>query len=273
MAQPKDVDPTRSPRAFYGSELRRLREAAALSQERLGEKVFCSGAYIGQLEAAVRRPQSGLSERFDALFGSGELLTRLCALANKSKHADYFAEVADLEALAMAIQEYAPTWLPGLLQTEEYAKALAWGALPWESEELVCEQVRARMDRACILSAPARPLLWFIVHESALRTPVGGPAVMRGQLMHIASLIEARRIVFQVLPQSALGVIGQSLFLMTFQDAPPLAYVEGLHTGHLLDDLPLVAAYQRSYDLARAVALSPTASLDLIKSMAEEYTE
>lgn len=71
MTQAKDVDPYVSPRSFYGAELRRLREENRLSQEQLGERVFCSGAYIGQFEAAKRRPQQDMSRLLDGVLGSG----------------------------------------------------------------------------------------------------------------------------------------------------------------------------------------------------------
>lgn len=122
MTEPRNTDPYTDPRAFYGSELRRLREAARLSQEQVGERVFCSATYIGQFENATRRPQLEMSKQLDEVLGSGEHLQRLCRLARTSKVADYFADAAELERLAKTICEYAPVLVPGLLQTETYAR-------------------------------------------------------------------------------------------------------------------------------------------------------
>ena len=118
MTQPKALDPYTSPRTFYGAELRRLREQSGLTQDQLGERVFCSGTYIGQFESAVRRPQGDVSKLFDEVMGSDKHLQRLCRLARQSKHPDYFADAAELEKLATTISEYAPMLVPGLLQTE-----------------------------------------------------------------------------------------------------------------------------------------------------------
>ncbi|MEU8139177.1 helix-turn-helix domain-containing protein [Streptodolium elevatio] len=273
MAHPKDVDPMRSPRAFYGSELRRLREAAGLSQEKLGEMVICSGAYIGQIESAVRKPQLDMSVRLDAVFGTDGLLARLCVLANKSKHADYFAEASDLEALAVAIHEYAPTLIPGVLQTEAYARAVILAAQPLASEESVRERLAARIERSRVLANPTRPLLWVILDENVLRRPIGGPNVMHEQLLHVIGLVERRRIIVQVIPiaHGAHSLMEGVLSLMAFDDAPQVAYVEGLHAGQLLDDPSSLAKCQLSYDLGRAVALPPEASLSMLRSAAEEY--
>jgi transcriptional regulator with XRE-family HTH domain len=275
MGSPKYLDPSKSPRAFYGAELRRLREQANLTQDRLGELVFCSGAYLGQIEAAVRQPQMDMSVRLDGILKTGGLLARLCELVNQTKHAVYFAGVVDLEQRAASISEFAPMIVPGLLQIEQYARELTHAVVPWVPDDVVGERVRARLERAAIVKDLEGPRLWFVLHEAVLQCVVGEAAVMRDQLWHIIDLIRARRIVVQVMPRSAgaEGHISESLMLMTFDDAPPLAYVEGVHTGLLLDDPTLVASYRQSYDLARAVALSPMASLELISTVAEGYSE
>ncbi|MEU5659653.1 Scr1 family TA system antitoxin-like transcriptional regulator [Streptomyces sp. NPDC047737] len=128
MPLPKNLDPYANPRAFYGAELRRLREAAGLSQNELGEQAFCSGTYIGLFEAAERRPQVDLSRKFDELLLSGEHLQRLSLLARQSKVADYFADAAELERRATSICEYAPMLVPGVLQTRDYARAVTRGS-------------------------------------------------------------------------------------------------------------------------------------------------
>ncbi|WP_443033456.1 helix-turn-helix domain-containing protein [Streptomyces sp. ACA25] len=103
VTQPKQLDPYVSARAFYGAELRRMREEAGWSQAELGERVFCSGTYVGQFESAVRRPQLDLSRQFDEVLESGKHFLRLCKLARASKHPDYFADAAELEKLARTI--------------------------------------------------------------------------------------------------------------------------------------------------------------------------
>ncbi|MDB1088109.1 helix-turn-helix transcriptional regulator [Streptomyces sp. ACA25] len=272
MTQPKQLDPYLSPRAFYGAELRRLREEVGLSQQELGERVFCSGTYVGQFESAVRRPQVDLSRQFDEVLESGKHFLRLCKLARASKHPDYFADAAELEKLARTISEYAPMLVPGLLQTDAYARALTRATLPLASEEEVEEHVRARMDRQQLLDGTTRPQLWAVLHETVLRVPMGGPAVMREQLLHIADQARKRRVLVQVLPFAAAmdASLNSMASLMTFEDAPPVVYAESTHTGQLVEDLALVARYQRSYDLVRAAALSPRASLALIESAVKD---
>lgn len=273
MGIPKDLDPSKSPRAFYGGELRRLREAAGLSQDKLGEMVFCSGAYLGQIEAAVRKPQMDMSVRLDEVLGTGGLLARLCELVSKSKHADYFAEVADLEQRADSISEFAPNLIPGLLQIEGYARSVYEAWLPWGPAEEIEQRLRARLDRAALLSKPDAPRLWFIIHEFALQLPVGGHEVMRAQLEYIAELMKAKKVLVQVVPTTAgaHALMSGPIFLMTFDDAPPVAYAEGVLTGHLLDDPAVVAQCQTAYDLVRAAALSPPESLVAIERWAEEW--
>ncbi|MFI9720005.1 helix-turn-helix domain-containing protein [Streptomyces sp. NPDC052396] len=99
-------DPYADPRAFYGSELCRLRAEAGLTQTALGELAFRSGSYVGRFETAARRPQLELSKLFDEILGSGQHLRRLCRPARASKVADYFADAADLERQAAAISAH-----------------------------------------------------------------------------------------------------------------------------------------------------------------------
>jgi transcriptional regulator with XRE-family HTH domain len=273
MTQPKHLDPYTSPRTFYGAELRRLREEATWSQEQLGERVFCSGTYIGQFESATRRPQPDLSKQLDGVLGSGEHLQRLCELARKSKHADYFADAAELEKLAKTISEYAPMLVPGLLQTEAYARAITRATLPFASDEVTEGYVSARIDRQRILEDPTRPVLWVVLHETVLRVPMGGSAVMSHQLRHLADVVHRRKALVQVLPFAAAAdaFMNGLVSMMTFTDAPPVVYTEGPGVGQLIEEPALVEQCQRSYDLVRAAALSPVASLALLESVAEDY--
>ncbi|WP_327272285.1 helix-turn-helix transcriptional regulator [Streptomyces sp. NBC_01224] len=273
MPQPKDLDPYTDARAFYGSELRRLREAAGMSQSELGDRVFCSGTYIGMFEMAERRPQEDMSRAFDELLGSGEHLQRLCRLARKSKVAGYFADAAELEKRARSIEEYAPMLIPGVLQTRAYATALTRGTMRRTSDEGVERTVSARMERAQLFSCENRPDFWAIIHEAALRVPIGGLPTMRDQLAHLVETAQAHpHAILQVLPFSAgfHPFLNTMSSLMQFADAPPVVYTEGAYTGQLVEEAALVAQYRSAYDLARAVALSPEASLALIASAAKD---
>ncbi|MFG2719806.1 Scr1 family TA system antitoxin-like transcriptional regulator [Streptomyces sp. NPDC048416] len=272
--RPKDLNPWDSPRAFYGSELRRKREAAGLSQEELGALVFCSGAYIGQMEAATRRPTKEMAKLLDAALHTDGILTRMCeAMEQASQHAEYFRLAAELESMASAIYHWTPMVVPGLLQTAAYTRALTRAGRPFASEKDVELNVTTRGERAKLLDGPAAPELWCILHESVLRIRVGEPRVMRAQLAHISELAERGQVVVQVLPFDAgvLPLMHSSVKVMTFADAPPVIYLEAARSGQLLDTPALVASYIKTYDLARAVALSPDASLSLIQAAMEDY--
>ncbi|RST15180.1 XRE family transcriptional regulator [Streptomyces sp. WAC05374] len=258
---------------FYGAELKNRREAAKMTQQELGRKVFVSGGYIGQFEQAIRKPQLDVAARIDEVLQTDGFFERMCRqLINKSPYAEYFRAVAELEALATKICEFEPTVVPGLLQTADYARAVTVAANPFVSEAYVDEKVTARLARGRILSDATRPEYWVTLHENVLRVPVGGPAVMAAQLECVAALSRERAVLVTVIPCAAgahASMMG-SLKLMEFEDAPPTAYTETAFSGTLLDDPAVVKRVQRAYDLVRVAALSPEASLALIESAAED---
>ncbi|MGW7454673.1 helix-turn-helix domain-containing protein [Streptomyces sp. NPDC054787] len=269
----KDLDPSTSPRALLGAELRVARERAGMSQAELGEPLFVSGSFIGQLEAGTRRMHLEYARKIDEILGTGGFFTRNCEAAAKSKYPDHFAAAAEAEALATSIREYAPQVIPGILQTDAYARAVFRAYQPTVMEAAIDELVSNRLARAALLSDPTTPMLWIVLDEAVLRRPVGGPAVMAEALRHLTDLIHGHRIVTQVLPFSAgaHASTGGSIKLMSFDDAPPLAYVEGSGTGLLFDDPATVTRHTLTYDLLTADALPRRESLALIESVAEDY--
>ncbi|MGW7637220.1 helix-turn-helix transcriptional regulator [Streptomyces decoyicus] len=274
MPGPKPLDPSSSPRAMLGAELRHKREEAGLTQEELGSPLFVSGSFIGQLEAGTRRMQMEYAVKIDEILATDGYFVRNCEAAKKSKYPDHFAEAAEAEAIATAIREYAPQLIPGLLQTKAYAWAVCRAYQPTAPEEVIEETVTARLERARVLDHPTTPLLWVVLDEAVLRRRTGGAEVMAEALWHVTELIRKHRVIVQVLPFSAGAhtALEGSLKLMAFTDAPPLAYLDGLGTGQLLDDPATVARYELAYDLVGASALSPEASLALIESAAEAYS-
>ncbi|MFF4280843.1 helix-turn-helix domain-containing protein [Streptomyces kronopolitis] len=259
---------------FWGTELKRRREDAGLTQEALGAMAFVSGGYIGQFEQAIRKPQLDVAIRIDAILQTDGFFERTWRkLIDDQRYADYFAAAAELERLATKICEFESLLVPGLLQTAAYTRAVTLANNPIAPDEYIEDRVRARLDRTAILSDVARPSHWAVVHEAALRVPVGGPGVMADELEHITRLLRERKILVQVLPfaAGAHAQMGKSLKLMEFADAPPTAYTEAVYSGNLLDDPAVVKRAQGTYDLLRAAALSPEASLSLIESAAEDY--
>ncbi|MGW2570606.1 helix-turn-helix domain-containing protein [Streptomyces sp. NPDC001537] len=269
MPQPKNLDPA-SMKEFYGAELRRRREEAGLSQSGLGDLVFCSGAYIGYLEMAGRNPQLDLSEQLDSVLQTDGFFRRLCEAilkAAKSQFAEYFAAAAELEQRALTICEFDGTGISGLLQTPDYTRALVRANRPRVAPEEVERRVTLRQERArALLKDPADPDLWFIIHEAALHVVA---RTMREQLEHIAEVARSDQAVIQVMPFSAglNPLLYATTTFMTFADEPPVVYTEGAYSGQLIEDPALVANYAKSYDLARATALSPEASLAFVEGL------
>ncbi|WP_405925658.1 Scr1 family TA system antitoxin-like transcriptional regulator [Streptomyces sp. NBC_00035] len=259
---------------FFGTELKRRREDAALTQAELGHRVFVSGGYIGQFEQAIRKPQLDVAQRIDEILQTGGFFERTWRkLIDDKRYADYFAAVVELERLATKIAEFAPTLVPGLLQTAAYTRAVTLASNPFATDAHIEEKVQARIERAQILNDATRPVYWVILHEHVVRIPVGSGAEMAQQLDHIARLVQERRVLVQVLPTSvgAYPLMGRMVRLFEFEDAPPTSYTEAVYSGNLLDDPALVKRVQGAYDLLRAAALPPEASLALIESAAEDH--
>ncbi|MET8132310.1 helix-turn-helix transcriptional regulator [Streptomyces sp. NPDC005251] len=273
MPGPKDLDPSSSPRAMIGAELRHARENAGLSQAELGEPLFVSGSFIGQLESGTRRLQLEYAVQIDEILGTNGFFERNCRALARSKYPDHFAEAAEAEAIATAIRQYAALLIPGLLQTPEYARAVFRAYRPTATKDVIDELVAARLERAHLLDDPTTPLLWAVLDEAVLRREVGGTGVMAEALRHLTALIRRHRILVQVLPfgSGAHAAMEGSVKLMEFEDAPSLTFVEGPDMGKLLDDPGTVARHTLMFNLLQAEALSPQESLALIESVAQDY--
>ncbi|WP_033280114.1 helix-turn-helix domain-containing protein [Streptomyces sp. NRRL F-525] len=276
MPPRKDTDASANVPSFYGAELRFRREAAGLTLEQLAEGSFRGIPFLSLIERGERRMPLDLARHVDKRLGTDGFFERRCEDARKAKrsgHAEYFADVAEMEKHAESIEEWAPTLLPGLLQTEAYALKVVQTGLPWLRPETVDKQVTARMTRAKLWQREERPSFWAIVREELIRKPLVSPEEMAAQLEHIAQVVRSTQGVLQILPETAVAypMMMGMIKVMTFPDAPPVVYTEGLHSGQLIDYPALVKDYRRSYDLLRAAALAPETSLNMIEQTAEDY--
>ncbi|MEV8537522.1 helix-turn-helix transcriptional regulator [Streptomyces sp. NPDC051572] len=276
MPPRKDTDASANVPSFYGAELRFKREAAGLTLEQLAEGSYRGIPFLSLIERGERRMPLDLAQHVDKRLGTDGFFERRCEDARKAKqagHAEYFADVAEMEKHAESIEEWAPMLVPGLLQTAPYARAIVRAAMPRafdaEVEELVC----ARIKRAELFDSEIPPKFWAVLDESLLRRRVLPNEQMAELLEHIAQVGRDTRSILQIVPETASAhafMMGMTKF-MTFVDAPPVVYVESLHSGQLIDYPALVKDYRESYDLLRAVALSPEASLSMIETAAEDY--
>ncbi|MFE9534327.1 Scr1 family TA system antitoxin-like transcriptional regulator [Streptomyces sp. NPDC006691] len=260
-------------RTKYGEELRAKREAAGFTQEELSQRAVMSRTHIAHIEAGRRRPDPADARRLDSVLGTGGFFERFLPTLDGRKVAEHFAEALEFEGQATVIHDYAAKLVPGILQTEAYAReVLGSGARP-KSDEERDRLLSTRLARAGILEDFHSPVVWSLLDEAVLRRPIGGPAVMCHQLRHIAALGERRRVRLHVLPfeVGAHSLLEGIVSLMWFEDLPPIAYVEGLRTGRVWELPSVVRECQVAYEHALGDALSHRKSLALIKSIAEDY--
>ncbi|NGO11930.1 helix-turn-helix domain-containing protein [Streptomyces sp. HC44] len=268
MANIRELDPSASPLDYFGSELRRKREAAGMKQGELGSCIFCTGSLVGQIETARKVPTRDFAERVDAALMTDGLFTRLVGLVLRSQLPTWFQPYAEMEAKATYISTFQAQLVYGLLQTEEYARAVLGAPEPENLDELVA----ARLERQRVLGRGKPPLVWVVLDEAVLYRPIGGREVMRNQLAHLLGLRSQRRVKLQVLPFSAgqhPGLTG-GFNLLRFDDDPDIVYTEDFIQGHMTANPDSVSEGCLHYDQLQAAALSVQDSAALIARVMEE---
>lgn len=276
-------------RRRLGMELRRLREAAGLHIERVAEYMECSRAKISRIETGqvgVKAPE--LRAMLDLYAVPDADRDTLLTLARESRQRGWWSSYADvtniglgsfigMEAAASSIRTYEQYLLPGLLQIEEYARALMRAAHPTASADEIDRRVALRMTRQERLGGPDPVNLWAVVDEASLRRRVGGNGVMRLQLERLAEAAGQPNVTLQVLPFSAgahAGVEG-SVLLMSFPEPsdPDVAYVEGMMGSIFLEKPDEIARCTLAFDHLRATALSPDDSLAMISAVTKDLVD
>ncbi|MFJ4060645.1 helix-turn-helix domain-containing protein [Streptomyces albogriseolus] len=259
--------------ALFGARVRRLRTAAGLTQAELGALVHVVSTRITQIErASGAKPTLELARALDAALGADDLLVELWPYVYREAFPDWSRTFMEYSERAVAIRQYAAHVVPGLLQTEDYARAVLKVGRTLSSEDQLRERVALRMGRQERLSTPDRPELWVVLDEAVLRRPVGGLPVMRDQLTRLLAAGTEPHITVQVLPfdQGEHEVMGGSLTVLTMPDGSEVAYTEGAHHGQLVEEPDEVASLALTYDRLRAAALPPLMSLDMIRSVRED---
>lgn len=268
MVLARDIDPSASPLDYYSYELRRLREEAGLKQAELGAIIFCTGSLIGMVENGRRVPTRDFSERLDAALGTGGVFSRLVGLVLRSQLPTWFQAYAEMEARASFISTFQCQLVYGLLQTEDYARAV----LAVEKPDTLDAAVAARMDRQRILARESPPVLWVVLDEAALHREIGGREVMYDQLAHLLALQDRQWLEVQVLPYKAgehAAMMG-SFNLLRFDGNPDIHYSESYDCGHMTANPQVIKERSLGYARLQAEALSPRASAELIARVMEE---
>ncbi|MFD3618434.1 helix-turn-helix domain-containing protein [Streptomyces sp. NPDC058676] len=274
MAEQVDVQ-GESGRAALGRTLRLLREKEGKSLGQLADETGYDKSYLSRLESGERLSKVTVMEDLDGYYGAGDLLVRLWRGARREVVKDKYKAFMDLEATARVMWMF-QLRVPGLLQTEDYARAVLSGLSGAQTTagngEEVEEQVALRMGRQELLYRDPAPSVRVLLDEGALRRPVPDAKVWRDQLSHVVDAAELPSVAVQVLPYAA-GVhdlMDSHLWLLWQRVGDPVAYAEGNGIGELIDDPDRVLSFRLSYDLVRDAALTPVESTAFIKRLLEE---
>ncbi|MGD3106458.1 helix-turn-helix domain-containing protein [Streptomyces sp. YGL11-2] len=256
----------------YGDWLRQQRELAGLTQQQLADTAIMTRSHIAHIEAGRRIPSREDARRLDQALNTGNVLSSFLPQDDLAV-VDYFEAARHLEQQATVLREYALSYVPGILQTEGYARAVLGAAYPPWSDGERDRHVVTRLERAKVLADPVTPELWALLDEAVLRRPIGGSEVMADQIMHIVRLGEAQRVRVHVVPlgRGAYPLLQGMLSLMWFEDQPPVAYSEAQSIGKVHDSPAVVERLQSAYALAMGEALPMVESLALMRATAKEY--
>ncbi|MDQ8704664.1 helix-turn-helix transcriptional regulator [Streptomyces sp. LHD-70] len=256
----------------YGEWLRARREALGRTQEQVAHDAHMTRSHIAHIEAGRRIPSAEDARSLDRVLGTGDVLSSFRP-DDGSVVADYFESARALERQAVMLREFAPSHVPGILQTRRYANAVIGASFPPLGAEERDRHVVTRLQRSEILRDPVTPVVWALLDEAVLRRPVGGGEVMAEQVEHLVGLVEAERIRVHVMPtaRGTYHVLQGMVTLMWFEDQPPAAYTEGLSVGKVHDSPAVVERLQNAYDLALTDALSLDESLAFMRARAKEH--
>ncbi|MFI6844161.1 helix-turn-helix domain-containing protein [Kitasatospora sp. NBC_00085] len=274
-------------RILLGSQLRRLREARGITREDAGYAIRASESKISRMELGrVSFKERDVADLL-SLYGvddgvEREALLGLVREANKSGWWHSFNDVlpgwfqtyVGLEEAAALIRTYEVQFIPGLLQSEEYARAVFGQSRPVISEEEVERRVSLRLRRQKLLTEGDSPRLWAVIDEAALRRPVGGPEVMRGQVQYLIDVAEQANVVIQVMPFRFGAHAGESgaFTILRFpeQDLADVVYLEQLTSALYLDKRDDVDAYIQVMERLCVDSLTPERTIDLLASILKE---
>lgn len=274
MPKESELCPADSPTALFGFELRRYRKARGWSQVSLSKAVSYSVGTISMIETASRSPTEDFARRCDEALEAEGALMRLWPMVSHASAPPWFRPWLDVEATAEAIRTWAPLVVPGLLQTEDYARAVLSGDVGASSEQIE-ERVIARMERQSILRRPKPPLLWAVIDEAVLHRPIGSPAVMSAQISRLLEAGQTSRSTIQILPLNTCCTTGLAGGFSIAQASGVFdtAYVESAGVMSRVTDRPDdVSVLIYRYEGIRSEALPQRESLKVIEETLQQWT-
>ncbi|MFJ2391676.1 Scr1 family TA system antitoxin-like transcriptional regulator [Streptomyces sp. NPDC087843] len=264
--EPESSDSLRT----FGAVVQALREHAGLSREEFGERVRFSKHTVASVELGRRMPDPTFVERAEAALGNTGALRKAAGhLARQPGLAAWFRQWARLEATAITLYTYECRLIPGLLQTEAYARTLFTNQLPPLDDAQIEAQWVARAERQRLLRERPNTAFGFILEEGLLLRRTGGVEVTRGLIDHVLEIAQLRNVEIQVMPQvreTHAGLDGPMQLLETAENTW-FAYCEGQRGGLLIPDLKEISVLQRRYARMRSQALAITDSLSLLEQM------
>lgn len=256
----------------FGQQVRLLRERAGLTRAELGTLLGYGEDQIASVELGRRIPKPELIDKADTVLNAGGLLRAMKGEVERARYPAFFRDAARLEAEAVELQTYDTHVVNGLLQTEEYTRALLAMRRPLLDEETIEQRVAARLARQNLSAKWPAPLFSFAMEESVLLRRLGGIAVMRGQLEQILLLGQKRNVEVQVMPldrEDNAGVDG-GFTLFTRKEGEQIGYLETQGRSTLVSDREEVRALAARYGIIRAQALTPRESLAYVEKLLGE---
>ncbi|MED7948881.1 helix-turn-helix transcriptional regulator [Streptomyces sp. BE20] len=264
-----ELDPTSSPVAAFGVQLRRSREAKNLTQVAMAELIGYSDTLVSSIERATRNPTQAFAIRADNVLDTGGTLELMYWNIGHTSLLEGFPEYAAQEAKAVEIRHFELGVVPGLLQTPDYAAAFASAAVRRGniSQVQADDRLRFLLTRQKLLDRSPAPWLHFVLDEGCLRRPVGGIKVMRRQLRQLEELAARPHITIQVAPYSLAEELPFTMMvtLLTMADRSLLAYSESQLRGFLVRRSETARALERDYHQLSVEALPKVASLEMIR--------
>ncbi len=258
---------TSNPIRYFGHQVRRARRAAGWTLTEFGQRIGYDPGQISRIENGKRPPTELFAQMCDRAFPDRDGWFSEFYAESRTWIATppWFRSWIEHEQHAAALRIWQLGVLSGLLQTEEYARAIL-AVNPGVTDDQVTERLAIRLARQAILTQNDPPAVWFLVDEAALRRCVGSPAVMAAQLAHLAGVARLPNVTIQVVPDIAhTGVLGG------FAVAEHAAYVETALAGQVFEETEILAALITNFDTLRNEAFRGSESLTLIERMCEEW--